>query len=77
MPGVNEPESVAPVIAQNTLASLVVRLSRAVEQTSELLEAATDLHRKLTELHGSLTEPLVDLEHLLAEAQKHTPKQPG
>jgi hypothetical protein len=65
-----EPVPPAAVIAQNEIASVVIRLSRALEQTSELLEAATDLHRQVVELHAGLTEPLVDLERLLTEARK-------
>jgi hypothetical protein len=65
-----EPVPPADVIAQNEIASVVIRLSRALEQTSELLEAATDLHRQVVELHAGLTEPLVDLERLLTEARK-------
>jgi len=65
-----EPVPPAAVIAQNEIASVVIRLSRALEQTSELLEAATDLHRQLVELHAGLTEPLVDLERLLTEERK-------
>jgi hypothetical protein len=65
-----EPVPPADVIAQNEIASVVIRLSRALEQTSELLEAATDLHRQLVELHAGLTEPLVDLERLLTEERK-------
>jgi hypothetical protein len=64
-----EPVPPAEVIAQQ-IASVVIRLSRALEQTSELLEAATDLHRQLVELHAGLTEPLVDLERLLTEERK-------
>lgn len=71
--GADEPEPVSVVIAQHDVASVVVRLSRALEQASELLEAASELHRKVAELHGALTEPLVDLERVLAEAQKQTP----
>lgn len=62
------------VIGQHEAASLVVRLARAVEQTTELLESATKLHRDLAELDGALTESLVDLERLLAEAQKQAKK---
>jgi hypothetical protein len=66
----------APVVAsQHEVANLVVRLARAVEQTTELLEAATNLHRDLAEVDGALTEALVDLERLLAEAQKEAPKK--
>ena len=76
-PAMPEPVPPADVIAQHEVARVVVRLSRALEQTSELLEAATELHRKVVELHAVLTEPLVDLERLLTEAQKQTPKEPG
>ena len=69
--GADEPEPVSVVIAQHDVASVVVELSRALEQASELLEAASELHRKVAELHGALTEPLV--ERVLAEAQKPTP----
>ena len=74
--GVDEREPVAAVIGPKEVASLIVQLSRAIEQTTELLEAASELHRKLAELHGALTEPLVDLERVLAEAQKPSPKEP-
>jgi hypothetical protein len=73
------PETVPPAgsIAEEKVARAVVRISLAVEQTSELLEAANRLHRKLLELHTALTEPLVDLERSLREAREQTPKQPG
>jgi predicted transcriptional regulator len=71
---VDEHEKGPVVVSQHEVASLVVRLARAVEQTTELLEAATELHRNLAELDGAITESLVDLERFLAEAQKQTPK---
>ena len=60
----------ADVVAQHEIASVVIQLSLALEQTSELLETATNLHRQLAELHAGLTEPLVDLERLLTEERK-------
>jgi hypothetical protein len=73
----SEPGSPADVIAQSEVAKVVLRLSQALEQTSELLAAATDLHRRVIELHALLTEPLVDLERLLREAGKQAPEPPG
>lgn len=73
----SEPGSSADAIAQGEVAQVVLRLSRALEQTSELLAAATDLHRRVAELHALLTEPLVDLERLLREAGKQEPDTPG
>ena len=72
----NEPEPAADVIAQNELASAVIRLSHALDQTSELLEATTKLHRKVADLQAALAEPVVDLERLLVEAQKQTREEP-
>lgn len=72
-----EQGKVPVVVSQHEVASLVVRLARAVEQTTELLEAVTKLHGDLAELDGALTESLVDLERLLAEAQEETPKKPA
>jgi hypothetical protein len=65
----------AEVIARHEIASVVVQLARALEQTGELLEAATDLHRQVVELHADLTGPLVDLERLArpAEPSRHAP----
>ena len=71
------PEGVpsAEVIARDEIASVVVQLALAVEQTGELLEVATDLHRQAVELHAGLTGPLVDLERLArpAERSHHAP----
>jgi hypothetical protein len=64
-------------IAEDKVASAVVRISLAVEQMSQLLEAANGLHQQLVELLAVLTETLVDLERSLKEAQQRTPKQPG
>ncbi|MFL5919264.1 MAG: hypothetical protein ACJ74X_11125 [Gaiellaceae bacterium] len=72
----DEPEIADAVVAQHEVASFVVRLARAVDQTAELLEAATELHQNVAELHGALTEALLDLERLLVEVQKHPPKEP-
>ena len=73
------PEAVPPAhpIAEEDVASAVVRISLALEQLSELLEAATELHRKLVELHAVLAEPLVDLERSLKHARGQPPRQPG
>jgi hypothetical protein len=68
-------EPTANVISEHEVASLVVRLGHALDQTRELLEAAAELHRKLVELHSALAEPLVDLERLLIEAQTQRPKE--
>jgi hypothetical protein len=72
-------EAVPPAgsIAEDEVASAVVRISLAVEQMSELLEAANGLHQHLVELLAVLTETLVDLERSLKEAREQTPKQPG
>ncbi|MFL6039256.1 MAG: hypothetical protein ACJ74B_11555 [Gaiellaceae bacterium] len=72
----DEAETADAVVAQHEVASFVVRLARAVDQTTELLGAATELHQNVAELHGALTEALLDLERLLVEAQKQSPKEP-
>jgi multidrug resistance efflux pump len=72
----NESESAAGAIAHHEVASVIIRLSRALEQTSELLEAANELHRRVAELHAALAEPLLDLERLLVEAQRTEKREP-
>jgi hypothetical protein len=63
-------------ITEEEVASAVVRLSLALERTSELVEAANELHRQLVDLQAVLSEPLVDLEGSLKEAQEPaTPRQ--
>jgi hypothetical protein len=65
-------------ITEEEVASAVVRLSLALEQTTELMEAANELHLKLLDLQAVLSEPLVDLEGSLKEAREQaTPKQRG
>jgi hypothetical protein len=66
MPDHPEQNPPAP-IPPDVIAKAVIRLTHAVEQTTELLVAVTDLHRKVAELHGALTEPLVELERVLGE----------
>jgi hypothetical protein len=79
IPEVLMTEAVPPAgsIAEDRVASAVVRISLAVEQMSELLEAANGMHQQLVELLAVLTETLVDLERSLKEAREQTPKQPG
>lgn len=73
------PEAVPPAqpIAEEDVASAVIRISLALEQLSELLEAANELHRKLVDLHAVLAEPLLDLERSLTRARGQPPRQPG
>ena len=71
-----EAEPPAHPIAEENVASAVIRISLALEQLSELLEAATELNRKLVELHALLAEPLVDLERSLTEAREQAPRAP-
>ena len=70
-------EGVPPTgsIAEDKVASAVVRISLALEQMSELLEAANGMHQQLVELLAVLTETLVDLEASLREAREETPNQ--
>lgn len=69
-------EGVPPTgsIAEDKVASAVVQISLAVEQ-SELLEAANGLHQQLVQLLAVLTETLVDLEPSLRQAREETPNQ--
>ena len=56
-------------IGEKEVANAVVRLSVAVEQTTEVLKAAQLLHTQLIDLDAALTEALVDLEQSLKEAR--------
>jgi hypothetical protein len=59
-------------IGEEEVANAVVRLSLAVEQTTEVLKAAQLLHTQLVDLDAALTEALVDLEQSLKEAEGGT-----
>jgi hypothetical protein len=59
-------------IGEQEVANAVVRLSVALETTTDVLKAAQLLHTKLVDLDAALTEALVDLEHALKEARGET-----
>lgn len=66
---VTDADSSGRPLGEAEVANAVVRLSLAVEKTTELLKAAQLLHTQLVDLDATLTEALVDLERSLKDAR--------
>jgi hypothetical protein len=69
---VTEADPSGSSISEAGVANAVVRLSLAVEKTTELLKEAHLLHTQLVDLDAALTETLVDLEGSLKKARGET-----